>query len=763
MDNIDNYLRAIFPHKVLKGSVGSKGLFDLFALQSFFSKLNIEENVNIATFCYKNNIKIENLVRLSDVENLGYKINIPENKKHFFLPIKEPSTFLKNPKVDYLFNIRDTTLPYNLSYYGKLKNFKLNSEFLQQLEKNFTKNSGFSINSDATVDKIKIDFQNKTIRYPFGKDIAKTAQNLVSASILFSICQNNESIYNRIQADEKFKKTVYLDLLFCSNAVLSTLGIDKEYFNANFQKDYIWAKNHESLKKKVVSLSKFISKTSQNLDINKSLLEFDAKMKIDSQENYINKVINSKNNYSNRLSDNEIQELREQTNNEIISSLEVLESVLNSLNIEYKHNRDKIYIYNLKEHNKRKKAPDAVFSFVNNVWLYKNFLNYNEKGTVIQFVQNQTSCNYKEALGFIINNSSAIDHVKEAFETIKLQSKNSNRTFTTKSSNLDLYKQNIIDNYELTEDEYFSLTNMNERELARFEIELKEKKNKSTNYQIKEDEFPIKNNNYNSEKDKPSSWIISTQDIDTNLRGNSPFEKYLKESREYSIIPNDLKLIKGAYQSQKHNKTFETFGVGFINDSNGADLKKFKKHPEYGDAQSFGKKDITTFNKDLIIQTRNDKERTFMVFESQWDYVAAYQDEDFRKVIDKSITFVLNGAASNGIQKIIDTINNNKLNNTKVILFDQADEASTRVMTNIEMAVSGITDGSYLATANTKGKAVVYRCSYNEEQYNRKMDLNDILKECKQNNMKFNVNKMVNKNNIHNQNKNNKVKTFVLS
>ena len=693
-ERLRNFIATLFPHKVAKGTIGSNGLLNLLSLQALYPNMDSDNIVKIAIFTYKNKINIENLTRLNEIENFGYKIN-KSNKQDYFLEVEEFSDFLEDVKNDYIFNIRNTTLPYHLSYFGKLKDFKISDSFIEQLKKNFWHKTGFQLQGNSK--NITIDFKNRVINYPQNKDLDEEVKNLISACVIFTICNENEDTYNKIQSNKTIKKNVIFDSKLIASSILKTVGINKDaWFSAEFKKNYIWGNNNLQIEKKISALTSFISKTVKNLDIQKTVLEFNEEQKLQEKIKYIEKVVFSKNNYGfeERLSDGELQELKDKTLNEIISDQNKNIMILENLAIDYKARGNNILLYNLENHSKNKKSPDGTINLVNGVYLYNSFVSGN-KGTVLKLIEEKTGCDFKGALDFALDATNSINYFKEAIEENKLQQ--ANKKVDSKVSKKDLYAQKLIDSNQLTEDEYFAVSKMSIEEMAKLEVEINKRREREEQHSFRENSYK----NYNSQKESASKTrIVKYEDIDSNLRGNSPAEIYLKNKRGYKDIPAELKLITGSGITNG-GKEYVTHGVGFINAHGGCDLKIIDNY-KYGDAQSFDKKDITVFNEELIESTQHQLERRFCVFESQWDYVAAYQNDKFRNLADKSIIIILNGA-SNGITKTIDLINNNKLKSTSILLFDQSDETSQKTMMDIDMNVSGITDGKYLKSANTKG------------------------------------------------------------
>lgn len=725
---LKNFITTIFPHKVAKGTIGSDALLNLLSLQALYPNMDSDNIVKIAIFTYKNKIDIQNLTRLNDIENFGYKIN-KDKKSDYFLEVKEYSEFLENTKKDYIFNIKSTTLPYHLSYFGKLKDFRISSVFLEQLKKNFWHKTGFNLNSCN--DNISIDFKNKIINYPKNEDQKEEVKNLISASVIFAICKENENIYNKIQSNEDIKKNVIFDSKLIASAILKTVGINKDsWFSPKFKKDYIWGDNNLNIQKKMLALTSFISKTVKNLDIQKTVLEFNEEQKLQDKIKYIEKVIYSKNNYGfGRISDDELQNLKNKTLNEIVSDESKNIMILESLGIDYKIKGNKIELFNLEDHTKDKKSPDGTLNFYNGVYIYNSFVS-DSKGTIVKLVEEKNGCDFKIALDFCIEASNSINYFKEALKENAV--KNSNKKIDKSVNKKDLYAQKLIDSNMLTEDEYYSIGNMTIEDMAKLEVIINKRKEIQEEHSFREN-----NKNYGLNRENTlKTRVLKYENLNENLVGNSPAEIYLKDKRGYTNIPKELKLITGLGISD-NDKEYTVHGVGFINNYGGSDLKIIDNF-RYGDAQSFGKKDITVFNKNLLESEKHLKQRKFCIFESQWDYVAAYQDKDFKKDLDNSITIILNGA-TNGINKTIDLINNNKLESTAILLFDQSDETSQKTMMQIDMGTSGITDGKYLKTASTKGNGKIFRLSYNNEEINNKMDLNDVLKECNRTGKKFSV------------------------
>jgi hypothetical protein len=120
----------------------------------------------------------------------------------------------------------------------------------------------------------------------------------------------------------------------------------------------------------------------------------------------------------------------------------------------------------------------------------------------------------------------------------------------------------------------------------------------------------------NVQKSRPQtlSKVVNVWDVQTNEKA----QDYLK-SRGITKIPDDLKVIQGEYKT-KTGEIKKTYGVGVLTrDGTGADIHFLEKLGSMK-IMSFGNKDISLFgNKDSSKAT---------IFESKFDYAAAYQKDE---------------------------------------------------------------------------------------------------------------------------------------
>ena len=751
---LKEYLHSLFPNKTIKGSIGTSGVFQLLSTKAFFP--DVQNISNLTKFLFTKKMELSNIARLYDIEKFGYNVK-HSTKKDYFFKIIENSKFLGRTKDEYVFDIRDTTLPSHLTFFGQTKYFKFDDIFLNQLIKNLKNNSNFIYSFDK-IDKITFDFDKRNIIVPLDKPIITTVKehekiskqqfkliNLVTAVVLTNLIADKES-YMAVQNNQTMKQKIFFDCDFIAKAILFSVGAgDKKWISPEILKNYEWGKNLNIAANKIDMLLTNVSQSSNDLTLHKTILEHMERQNIEKEEKYIKNILHS--NYSNiqkKISKSEANELNKRTIDEIVKDQSKISMILDSLHVKYTLRGNEFLLYDLESRDKQKKSPDAGLKAFVDVYIYKNFVN-DSKGNIINFVMNHTNLDWIKAKEFCVNASNSIDYYEQ--EKMLRENTKDDYKYTHKISNLDYYIKKMTEEFKdiVNQDEYFSIIKETDTyTLAKKKNELRRRKD-----YVNGDDVEIKQTvKYEGDNLTPKSKVIKYWDIDEKLEGNSEAVKYLK-NRGYASIPSCVKKIEGNFIDKNGKERFVN-GVGIINSSGGVDLKIIDNF-RYGDAQSFGKKSFTIINQNLIMSKNQYPERFFCVFESQWDYIAAYQDKKFRKRLDNSIGIILNGASS-ATQKCIRLINENKAKNTNVYLFTQADTPSAQCMTTIEMGIGGIDYKNNAQSTLTRIKSL----SYSNEQLENKMDLNDILKYCHEKEIDFDVNSCFNKAISYNIKKNEK-------
>ena len=75
--NIETIISTIFPNKKEAGELAFNSVEKILTLKALFPNLNTENVINLFSHCYYKKYDPINMVRLSDIENKGFKV---ENK-----------------------------------------------------------------------------------------------------------------------------------------------------------------------------------------------------------------------------------------------------------------------------------------------------------------------------------------------------------------------------------------------------------------------------------------------------------------------------------------------------------------------------------------------------------------------------------------------------------------------------------------------------------------------------------------------------------
>ena len=171
----------------------------------------------------------------------------------------------------------------------------------------------------------------------------------------------------------------------------------------------------------------------------------------------------------------------------------------------------------------------------------------------------------------------------------------------------------------------------------------------------------IKAQNKQKESSHALSRVVSSYPIETNELA----KEYLK-SRGIIKVPPQFKVINGEY-TNKYGEVKKAYGVGVMTQNGGADIH-FLKQIGSLKTMTFGNKDISFFpNK------HSDK---IALFESKFDYLAAYQEMPLDKV-----NIIIANSASNS-QKVADLLKEKNLTQS-VMVFNQNDLAGYQFVENI--------------------------------------------------------------------------------
>lgn len=694
-------INSLFRHKIKKSKLGFEAIEGVLNIHSIYGdNLNTDGCFKLWTHTFKNKSSIDKIITLGEVEKKGFKVRDIESSP--FIKIKNSS---KKSDSALYFNIADTTLPPELSYFGSIKKFSTNEYFINSIKKSFKESTGFDFIEDKGNTKIHIDFNSNSIQIPLGKNDSDRVKNIVVSGAIFNLCEGNMVLYNDIQSDVVKKNRLISNSTLVSKAVLKMANINKSsWIKPDDGKDYVWGKNNQQIFDYVDMINNNISKIISDLNFKNEVLhhnEIQKKLEINYSISNSSKVDY---NPSTTISDSEKIELGNRTKDDILRDSDVIESVLSDLGVDYKYAGSNIDLFNLVNRGEIKKSPDATLYLSNDNCSYKNWLDDSKKGSFFNFVMDTKGVNFPEAVKYCVDKGNTTDYFKERLKEIEAY-KAINKGSCV--SNKDFLVKKVLEQFSgnLSENEYFNIHNMSIANLRKFEINKKNDLKKNIIYEVK----PKKVYGCDSKlRNNKSSWIVSTQDINKNQAAIN----YLRNKRGLLKFPPELKVINGCSLNKETNKKYNLQGVGFVNRANCSDVKIIDNF-RHGEPQSLGGKDITVLNEHLL---NGSSDMNFIVAESQWDLVAFFNNDKCREVYDKSVSMILNGASS-GIEEVVKIINIHKGQNASALLLGQADASSDNAMSKIEINISG------------GGMRKTSKVNYTNEEYNDKKDVNDLLKD----------------------------------
>ncbi|WP_323585344.1 CHC2 zinc finger domain-containing protein [Aliarcobacter butzleri] len=686
MDKSLQIISTIFPFQTMKGHLSFNSIEKILELKALFPNLNTENILQLFSHCdFKKYIPI-NIVKLSDIENKGFKIE--DKLKESGLLLNEYSLFMNKEVEEIFFDISSTTLPRKLHRSNLLSKFSIDNNFINSLEKSFLNNFGFTLLS-MNINKINIDFSGKTLSYPNHNDNRKRLSSLLRAVITLHIVKDEER-YNKILENKDYSNKLKINLTLIENAIFNSFLLEKnKVLNAsieeeNFKKDFIWGKNPQDVLEKIKYLNGLIGKINQSLDLEANFLTSCNIQEEKKLENQIASSLNKK--YDNYELKAAIYEERKRLADEIKSLVSIGDIIQDFSSNEIIKDGS-----NFKTKCISPDHPDTTPSL--KLDLNKGIchcFSCGYSGNVIQVVATLQKLDPQKDYPIIIDLIADKYNISNNYDYIKDQFKIKNTAENLLSSIIEEFKNNISD------DEYKQLTNYNVSELNNFRINKRLSIEKNEVYTIKESHIQT------SHKSENQSYILNSDAA----YSNELVVKYLKEVRGFKIFPDELKYFIGKHKEQNVEILRTSHLVGFINESNGADGKFFSGN-WMGKPKSTGPKDITILNK----QNLHNKIIDFIVAESQWDAIAFYNNQKCKTVMDRSVVLILNGTT---IDKAVEFINNHKNRDSSLYILRQADVSNAKAMQRLHFG-TGITR--------------VSNFNYTDEEFEQKKDVNDLLRD----------------------------------
>ncbi len=707
--NIETIISTIFPNKKKAGELAFNSVEKILTLKALFPNLNTENVINLFSHCYYKRYEPIDMVRLSDIENKGFKVKkkIKDLSKILF----EYSPYLDREVESVFFDISSTNLPRKLHRSSIIKEFEISNDFINSLEESFFKSSSFKLKS-IPGNKIDFDFKNKIVGYPEHKDNNKRLSSLLRSIITLRMVKN-EDRYERIIKNSEDANKLKINIVLIENAIFESLLLDKNISLNNildsdsFRNNFVWGEDNDSVLKKIEYLNQTIEQINNDLN-----LEYNLQLSFNNQLENKKKLINSNNNQQTlKFSDSQY------TDEKKAERFRLSQEILNIVSIEdiirdFTNNEIKKDGANWKTKCISPNHQDSEPSLkINKDFTKCNCFACGTGGNVLQVYAILNNLNIKKDYPKIID--SLVDYYNIP----------NNYSFIEEKYNVSNTKESLVEKIILefketiTSEEYEELTNLNISQLNNYMHEKRLLNEKNEIYTVKEKT----NSDYN--RTTPSSYVLNIDSVYSNTMA----VKYLKEIRGFNIFPDELKYFVGKHKNEATNKISTSELVGFINESNGADGKYFAGN-WIGKPKSCGTKDITILNKHNL----NKKNIDFIVAESQWDLIAFFNDPDCKKVMDNCVNIVLNGTS---VDKTIDFINTHKNRDSALYLLRQADISNAKAMQRLHFG-TGITKISHF--------------NYTDQEVERKKDVNDLLRDGVKLSDRINLNlRTLNEENTH--------------
>lgn len=674
----------IFPFKDKKAGQNSFASVEkILTIKALFPNLTSSSCVELFSHCDYGKYDPINITRLSDIESKGFKV---ENKlKEAGIILPEYSPYLNNMKKEIFFDISSTNLPRRLSRANNIKTFNINDSFINNCISSYKKNTGLTL-VEYEQRKINLDFDKRTIYFPKHDDSKKRFSSLIRAIATARIIPNKETL-NKVIEDKAEANRLRVKIILVESALFRSFSLDvnNDCFDgiypgintADFRKGFIWGSTNENVFENIKSLNNIIGDITTKANFEANFLEEFTKQEDEKKQKFINTNVKTDYTELNQALNDERRRVIDDIN-VLVNINDVLEDFANSTIKKSGSSFKTKCISPDHEDNK----PSMSISPTKGVC---HCHSCGFSANIFKIVELTNKVSFPEAVDLIAekyNISTNYDFIKEQFK------KNKDKDSLLVSV-LNEFKEHI-DHFE-----YEKLLNMSEKALKEYKYE------KRLSIE-KEKEYKLKEKTINEEPKELNSFVFSSESIVADIDAVN----YLKDVRGFKIIHPDLKLFVG-----KHNYEDGYVGtykmVGFINESNGAD-GKFFTGDKMGNPRSFGNKDLTILNKAVL----NESNPNFIVVESQWDLIAFYNDLDCKKVMDESVTIILNGTTN--VDKAINFINENKGRYSGLYVLRQADNANAQAMQRL-----------HFGTAITR----VSNFNYTDEEVNNKKDINDLLRD----------------------------------
>ncbi|MDQ1340808.1 MAG: ZnF protein [Campylobacterota bacterium] len=691
-ENSIRILGVSFPNKVKRSQIGFFAVMRILDIKASFPRVSADDCVALYSFFEsKKERDILNLVRLSSVESLGFKVG--KNVSEAGIRIKEYSIFDKAYKDEVIFDISDTTLPRHLSRGYAIEKFKLDRNFLNLIKENYKKSTGLSLVEWNEVESAP-DFYNKTVFYSGKfrdendkKDIYREFGTMLRAIVIAETVKNQDR-FNQILGDPELRKLLRLQVVLVTNAIFNTmgLGVKKSTIAPEYQKGYVWGKSIEDVFNSVNALSSVVAKIIHTTDLEASF----QKSYIAQREAITSAYINSPKSVNYGERDQAIYDERGRIASIIRDSITIEDIARDFGGAEIlKHN-----------------APIRCISPDHEDTNPSMSLNHSKQtckchgcgfqGDIFYTVMQLRNVSWKESVDLIAETYG----IHTGYDTIN--------SFFDNNASKEKLIDSILNKYrgKINKEEFEFISNLDLQSLKEYEYKKKDEDEKNIVYDVKERKV------FSESATILDSFVLNS----VPATENSAAMKYLRETRGFKNIPPELRVFNGRHTNDEGKVSTHSL-VGFINQKNGSD-GKYYAGGIVGRARSFGEKAITVLNPHNLKKPNPN----FIIAESQWDLVAFYNDTKGRAVYDNSVSVILNGTAQSDMAQQF--INEHKGYYSGLIILTQADGPNQKAMSSL-----------VFGTEITKHAHVWYT----DEEVEMKKDINDLLRDGVEISSRFNT------------------------
>lgn len=627
--NSENYVNYV-KNYISFGTNEGKGteIFEryqkVFETQAFFPNLSSNNAIYLWAQCSAQRIEPDTLQNYNYFLNKNIKIDLGMNYINLRMPSAIPNTDVDRR----FFDISQTDIPKHHHKRNKIKRFKPNEYFLNDLKKSFIENTQWQL-AQAKESKTSLDYVKKILYIDQTKSIQDTIKRVILGTISLELAPTLDEFEYKNSTKEKLRETK-LWIASISNAIFKTINIETIPIDAKYKQEYKWG-TQDAREIKIHSINHAIQNIFKTLEIEKHFnINLAAQDKIQAK-NKTDFKGESKEEYW-EYKNERIKQLAQ----EIKANIPIEDIIGNYIELKKAGSNFK----GLSPF-RHEDTPSFVVSPAKQI--ATDFGNANQTYDSIGFVMAHKNLSFPEAVEEICNN------------------------------------HNINLGYEATYEEYMRLHNPTDNSKSPSpQLAQKAPLSEDIVYKVKE-----KPESKEYEKQPRHTMVIKTDDI----RNHPECIEYLANKRGIKEYPKELVYIEGGVDEVNDKgevtkkNAFSYKGIGYINNSGGADIrfpKEFSKEEQWKKSRTVGDKDFVVLNKENI---KEGKISLFVISESAWDYTAAYNQEKVRKETNKAVAILLNGTDS---QKAIDFINEHKTDNAKIIILNQADspniEASLKIV-----------------------------------------------------------------------------------